>query len=379
MDIKTSQHIRELADKWLAGTITLAEQQEFDSWYQQFNFSQLDYEGTEVQSPELIKARIHARLLRTLAKETPKSSRKIKLMTLTYGAATVLIVVLATIYLYPRLLFNHKKTTPNEIGPGSNKATLTLADGTKIKLQSDKAGIQINGKKIIYNDGTSIRAIHSSSNTLNSLTTPRGGQYKIILSDGTKVWLNSASKLVYPEHFEGNIRQVSIIGEAYFEVTRQAGKTFQVVSKGQLIAVMGTEFNISSYENDEEIKTTLVSGSIEVSIPNSICKERLLPEQETILTGNTLKKHKADIASAIAWHQGLFQFNEEPLGSIMKKLSRWYDVEVHFEDDTLRNKSFYGVVNRYKQISAVLEILEDVGDVKFEVTGRRVNVLNKSK
>ncbi|SEM31079.1 FecR family protein [bacterium A37T11] len=270
-----------------------------------------------------------------------------------------------------------------EIQPGYNQATLTLGNGTKINLDSAKAGILINDEDIHYDDGTKIQVPihHSPLITYNSLSTPKGGQYQIILSDGTKVWLNAASILKYPSRFSGNKREVEITGEAFFDVAQIKGKAFIVKSKGQAVYVLGTSFNISSYEGEESVRTTLVSGAIqvangEISLPTYSYKV-LKPGQQAINTNGEINVKKVDVETATAWLHGKFIFENETLGGIMRQIARWYNVEVSFMDPSLVAETFEGIITRYSNISEVLNMLETAGDVKFSISGHKVIVGRK--
>ncbi|SEN88319.1 FecR family protein [bacterium A37T11] len=298
-------------------------------------------------------------------------------------AAAILIVSIVTgLFFYQGQQVNRLPTTVslNDIAPGSNQAILTLADGTKINLDSSKAGIQIKDGILNYNDGTKIEApIHQSSfTTYNTLTTPKGGQYHVVLGDGTKIWLNSASKLTYPNQFNGDSRVVYLEGEAYFEIKQDKMKPFRVQSKNQEILVLGTSFNLSAYGDEATIKTTLVQGAIQVTNidkptqPGMTTQTLLLsPGEQSLLSGDILQKKKTDVEVVTAWKNGFFQFDGTVPMDAFNQLSRWYDLVLEFKGrvPTVR---FYGMISRDKSLNAVLEILKESGlNFKIEKTNNK--------
>ncbi|MFC7524123.1 FecR family protein [Parapedobacter sp. GCM10030251] len=247
-------------------------------------------------------------------------------------------------------------TTADDILPGGNKALLTLANGQTIELSSDKNGVVIGDDEIAYADGSLILDSNSGDQLL-SLTTPKGGEYQIILPDGTKVWMNAASSLRYPARFDDDMRLVELTGEAYFEVTKDQRRPFKVVSRNQTIEVLGTHFNINSYADEPTIKTTLLEGAVRVIEQGSQMEVVLAPGQQASLDRtNHLRVSTVDVTNAIAWKNGLFRFDNTDIETIMRQLSRWYGVEVLFEGNKPDLK-LWGNVYRNLNASQVLEIL----------------------
>jgi ferric-dicitrate binding protein FerR (iron transport regulator) len=204
------------------------------------------------------------------------------------------------------------------------------------------------------------------------------GTYQLTLSDGSKVWLNAATSMRYPENFAGNERKVELLyGEAYFEVAHDAKMPFKVMGAGQTIEDIGTQFNINAYENESDIKTTLLEGGIKVYNNNG--SAILTPGQQAKVK-NGMPRSKiivisaANTEEAVAWKNGYFRFNNEKIGSIMRQLSRWYNIDVSYEGK-ITDEGFYGRISRYKNISDVLKMLEDTRSVHFKVEGRRVTVI----
>ncbi|SHM77875.1 FecR family protein [Mucilaginibacter sp. OK098] len=277
----------------------------------------------------------------------------------------------------------------NEIAPGKNDATLTLGNGKKISLTNTVNGVimQQSGIKVIKSkngqliykvlNAVEFTADNKKNINWNTITTPMGGQWQIILPDNSKVWLNSASSLKYPEHFEGNTRNVELKGEAYFEVFHNEKMPFHVKCDRQDVEVLGTHFNISAYSDDANIKTTLLEGSVKVSQPDKNITKLLKPGQEAVLSDIGINVTNVDADDAIAWKDGIFLFNDDHLDEIMKKISRWYNVDVEFKDEVLKKEMFSGTVSRFAQVSQVLRKLEALGGVSFRMEPHKIIVMRK--
>jgi transmembrane sensor len=266
------------------------------------------------------------------------------------------------------------------IMPGGNKATLTLSNNQVIVLNNAanrvlaKAGVYNAQGKLVYNNGQSGSSSTTDENAINTLSTPRGGQYQLVLADGTKVWLNSASSISYPVEFKGNERRVKLIGEAYFEVAKNKDKPFYVDMNDAHVRVFGTHFNIAAYNNDDNITTTLLEGSVQVTKNGSM--SMLKPGQQAVVfnANNNIQVSPADIEQAMAWKNGYFIFNDENITAIMKRVSRWYDVDIDYQDD-IKDQQFGGIYDRSKSLSDLLHYLEKLGKVHFEIQERRVVVM----
>lgn len=267
------------------------------------------------------------------------------------------------------------------ISPGGNRAMLTLADGTQIPLDNAQNGTlaQQGNALIIKSDSGRLTYTHHTATSTavvhyNTLRTPAGGQYQLELPDGTRVWLNAASSLKYPTTFTGRDRTVHLTGEAYFEVARNASLPFRVnAGKNMNVDVLGTSFNIMAYEEEDLIKTTLLEGAVRVT-GNGIAK-RLNPGQ-----GSSLNKHNGslevldhvNIEAAVAWKNGSFQFEGNDIQSVMRQIARWYDVEVIYKANIPAH--FRGSIPRNAQVSQVLHMLEQTGEVHFEIHGKQIIV-----
>lgn len=290
-----------------------------------------------------------------------------------YAAAVILLVSAGTWFWY------HQRSSPpvviqqpKEILPGSNKATLTLADGSTVTLDS-------NGKQVIAQGNTAVRqqngqltyvagANNTHTETFNTLTTPRGGQFKVTLPDGSQVWLNAASSLRYPTVFTGKERTVTLQGEAYFEVAENARQPFVVIASDMTVKALGTAFNINAYKDEETINTTLLEGKVQVQ--SAILK----PGEQAVLTQDAQLSinDRADVNAVIAWKEGQFYFNRTPLPVILRQFARWYNVEVVYEGD-VKPRTFYGVISRQAPLSTVLRMLQ-ANDIQFRIDGNKLIV-----
>lgn len=295
------------------------------------------------------------------------------------AAAIVLIFISIGFYVFTKKdasqplvqVIDKSKVNPSDFAPGTNKAMLTLADGSKIALDNtvdekilDKGGIKITKNEdglISYQINPGVKEIKS-----NTLSTPKGGQYQVILSDGTKVWLNAASSLTYPTVFTGGERKVLLKGEAYFEVAKNLQQTFKVVTDRQELVVLGTHFNINSYEDEPDIKTTLLEGSIKVSALQTNHTILLKPgEQSSLKKSGKLQVNQINAENAIAWKSGLFQFQGSSIQEALRQMARWYDVTIEFEGPA-PDIQLWGEVHRNANAIEALEVLSYF-DLKYNI------------
>ena len=310
----------------------------------------------------------------------------------TAAAALVILLAGSLIYLYlPRhsaqqLADRSPKNRKEDRAPGGNKAILTLADGSNIVLDSAHNGaltqqgnskvIKLNNGQLAYQSGAggkmSAGGQMLANVQYNTIATPRGGQYQVVLPDGTKVWLNAASSLKFPTAFAGDRRRVELTGEAYFEVAKNAALPFIVHSSGSDVEVLGTSFNVNAYDDEETIRTTLLEGSVNVS--GGVGHTLLKPGQQAQLDrkGDLRLVADANTEEAIAWKNGYFQFDDAGIRVVMRQLSRWYDVEVSYEGP-VPDRQFGGQMPRGVNLSEVLHILEE-SNVHFRIEGKKLIV-----
>lgn len=297
------------------------------------------------------------------------------------AAAVIFLTLCLGLYYFKSDRFA-KEDTAALIVPGGNKALLTLADGKVINLQNARNGelAEVSGVKIVKaGEGELIYRISGSADQVktsqNTISTPRGGQYTLTLPDGTKVWLNAASSLKFPTAFSKvNERKVSLSGEAYFEVAKLK-IPFIVTTDQQKVEVLGTHFDINAYPDEPHTRTTLLEGSIRVSSLKTGHEVTLSPGEASILRPAGLSVQKADMERNTDWKNGVFIFKNESLEEIMRKLARWYDVEVVYEPGAPRRETFSGSVSKYDLISKVLRKLELTGEVRFKIQGKKITVL----
>jgi len=307
---------------------------------------------------------------------------------LRYAAAIVITTLAGMWFFFGDQLVNRKSTIVNvqDIAPGGNRATLTLADGRTINLSEAQTGIIVDDKDITYNDGGALAGISSDQRVSGKresaqlvLTTQRGGTYQITLSDGTKVWLNSASTLKYPSQFDGDERVVELMGEAYFDVakgeeqkdrkTKKQQWPFRVVSAGQTVNVLGTEFNIAAYPDEREVRTTLVEGRVEVAANAEYwAPVTLIPGQQSTTSGRQIVVNTVEVEEYITWKDGFFYFNGDSPQEAFAQLSRWYDIAVVYRGK-MPTVQFYGKIERNNSLGSLLKILEKAG-LEFEVISK---------
>lgn len=256
-----------------------------------------------------------------------------------------------------------------------------MDDGTAYNLSSGQNLDVEEGGTQISSQGTSLQYKESKESAAevkyNTLVIPQGGQFSLSLADGTEVWLNAGTTLRYPTSFIGKERKVELTGEAYFEVTKNAEMPFRVLSGEQVVEVLGTSFNIASYQEDSSIYTTLVEGKVSVFLEKTPqVRKTLLPEQQSIFVKGTdkINKRVVDVEQYIGWKDGWFYFKDESLESIMQTLSRWYDVEVRFKNEEAKKLQFTGKIKRYEDLKDVLNLLEKTNEVTFKIDRRYITV-----
>lgn len=283
------------------------------------------------------------------------------------------------------LLFNvstgtKEVTKAENILPGTNGAILTLADGKQLVLDSVGNGILVNenGTTVAMHAGelSYKQTTQEKSNAIvyNTLSTPAGRQFTLVLPDGTKVWLNAATSLRYPVRFAGNERTVSVTGEAYFEVTKNKDKPFRVFVNDMEVKVLGTHFNVNAYADEPARTTTLLEGKVEVIQNNS--SHLLNPGQEAVLNTTTQQisvKNAADPTASVAWKEGVFEFRQSDIETIMRQVGRWYNVDVQYKYKT--TGTFSATIQRNEQLPDLLRLLESTTHVHFAIKGRTVTVL----
>lgn len=303
------------------------------------------------------------------------------------AAAAILLLAATGAYLWLNqqasspVAVAEKKEQPagNDVAPGQYKAKLTLADGSTVVLDSAGTGAlaQQGNMQVLNKEGGLVyegsKGTSNEKMLYNTLTTAKGEMYSLLLSDGTRLWLNSGSSIRYPVVFSGTERTVEITGEVYFEVAKNEKQPFAVTARGQTVKVLGTHFNINAYSDEATIRTTLLEGSVAVTPPGSTKPVLLKPGQQAAVTQAAVDViANADTEAAVAWKNGYFQFSEADLKTVMRQLERWYDVEIVYEGK-VPQPVFSGKLSRNAQASQVLKVLEQ-NRVHFRIEGKKIIV-----
>lgn len=388
--LRKKKELIELIRKYRLGKASLEEIKFLEKYYQYFNKEEKISESLTEYEIKETRDKIIANIQGSIqqAPVIPLYKR----LGFRLAAASVLLIVSFSIY-YLSFNKNHQSPDTNTVvtnhdvaPPAINRATITLANGQKVYLDSAENGIlatqgNINVKKledgqIVYNVESSLV---NSELVYNTLTNPKGSKViDITLNDGTKVWLNAGSSLTYPVAFVGNERKVTMSGEAYFEVAtlqlRSGQKMpFKVkINESAEVEVLGTHFNINAYSDEASINTTLLEGSVRVTANKK--NQLLKPGQQVQVNVNAIKLiTDADVAQAVAWKEGLFSFRNADLATVVRQIARWYDVDVEYHGE-IKPKKFGGEIQRDLNLSEVLEGLKETG-IHFRVEGKKLIVL----
>lgn len=367
-----------LLKKYQEGTLSAQDKDKLDAWYlHKASTSNLQLNEYELEdSYEYLKAKL----------PFEQETKVIRIWPRVAAAASIALLLGTGIFYFtkPKLdTIQVVEKTP-DIAPGGNRGILTLSNGKQIVLAeiSAKDTIAKEGEEVTIKMGANgvityvinpnTAASKDDANSFNTLSTPTGGQYNIVLADGTKVYLNAVSSIKYPTQFNGDQRVVELDGEAYFEVAKNKNKPFIVKSGDQDIEVLGTHFNVHAYTNESVIKTTLLEGSVAVSYKNQ--KEVLKPGQQSNVSEkfNKIGIKQVDTEAAIAWKNGRFKFDNADLKTVMRQLERWYGIKAEYRGD-VSDIRFNGGTFMNKNLSEVLKVLE-LSNIKFKVEGKTIIV-----
>jgi transmembrane sensor len=369
--------LEELLSRYKAGLATDEEKALLETWYTKHQEAgPLEYSLTEIQEDagQVWMGLQHNSVTR------PKHTK----IWVSAAAAILLFISVGGYYLLNRPVIPPAiaKNKTHEITPGGNKAVLTLANGRQIVLADARNGNLANEQNAVINKTSDGQIAYAANTTqansqilFNTIATPKGGQYKLVLADGTSVFLNAASSLHYPAVFTGHERMVELTGEAYFEVAHNSKMPFKVRSKGQIIEVLGTHFNINAYADEDATVTTLLQGSVKVGADAHSDNFKILkPGQQSIhqeLTNSFLVK-PADTELAMAWKNGYFEFDRADIKTIMRQISRWYDVAVEYKG-TIKKDEYVGRIERNAQLKDVLQMLQ-FSHIHFKVENNKIIV-----
>lgn len=384
----------QLAEKWMNGTITPEEESVFAQWYNEQQNKEIVIPGSFVSGEEAHSQRIWERIQHFKAASEPMTAtglagmrerRSMRVWTPRVAASVLLVLVSAASiwWFYSRSLVKQPiagtlVVDTLAIHPVENRARLTLGNGAVVDLDAVKEG-PITGDEKTRIDKQKAQLVYRTPDVktalpivYNTLTTPRGGMYSVVLSDGTRVWLNASSSLRYPTAFTGSVREVSLTGEAYFEVAQKPSQPFTVVVNGMDVNVLGTHFNVMAYDDESAVATTLLEGSVKVDFKGRSIA--LAPGQQSLLIKDKeeLQVRNVDVDAAVAWKNGIFQFRSEDIKSVMRKVARWYDVDVRYEGEIPEH--FSGAVRRDADVSSLLRTMELTHQVQFRIEGRTITV-----
>lgn len=355
------EELQGLVDRLLSGQGSDQEILRFNKWFSSFQHEKdpLMSESLKIRAKQKIEDRL---------KQEPRKSYNFPKWSV--AAAIIFIVGFAIVfYLGIRrdIIIRDTAQQVLDVSPKSNSPILIVEGQDSVLLDNEKKMVINDGNGIRYADETLMNSSQIIQNTFAVLKIPRGGEYQIVLADGTKVWLNSDTKLRYPLHFGTDKREVEIEGEAYFEVVKSK-VPFIVKSRGQEIKVLGTQFNVQAYANMPVVQTTLKEGKVEVKhLVNDLAEERLIlkPGEAAFSATDRLTKRKVDVEAALAWRSGLFSFDNKSFEEIMNELSRWYDIHIVYEDG-VPNASFFGTAYRSSKLSFILKLLASA-DIQYKI------------
>lgn len=312
-------------------------------------------------------------------RSTKDKRRHVSIPRFIWYAAVVIPLIFGVYFIYQsNTTIEEKIEIPSGIQPGTGKAILELTDGSIVNLEKEDKQIREYDGTIVQN--TQSQLIYKSitnkqnaeKNRYHTIRIPRGGEFQLTLSDGTKVWLNAETILKYPVSFSNTMREVFVEGEAFFEVAKDVDRPFVVQTRDMKVNVYGTSFNIKAYPDEKNLTTTLVSGKI--SLTQSIDDEEylLLPNEQAIVTNLGIIIEKVNVDQFIAWKNGRILFEENTMEEIFNELSRWYNIEIAYANDDIRKLKFSIDMIRYSEFDKILEIIELTKKVKFEVNGNKV-------
>ena len=316
-----------------------------------------------------------------------KKERKPFISRVWWYAAAAVIVLAVGLSFYMSNFYSAVEEKRALIQPGTQQAQLTLPDGSIIDVDKKEVNVVVDGVQVKYKKGVlsyqpTVTTQHEEKNIeeqpgkSNELVIPRGGENTVILADGTTVHLNAGSKLTYPVRFAGKRRIVRLEGEAYFDVAEDENHPFVVQTHLGEITVLGTAFNVNAYADAPICYTTLVRGKVKFSTPNAETIT-LSPGEQAVVFANSSTKRKVDLEEYVGWVDGMYIFNNRPLGDIMKTFERWYDIQVYYETPNLRDITYSGNLKRYGTINSFLDALELTGDLTYKISGRNILIYDK--
>lgn len=383
------QRVHELFARYLEGRLSDVEKNEFWGYVADplFGsvFKQLLSQGFENEKESgVLDEQAQRRILTHIyTRDTPVIQTK-RFNWISYAAAVAFMVLVGSwFFLHDQIGKRHDQLvqlSDEDIKPGGNHAILKLADGRTLLLNEDQSGIVLSGEQITYEDGNPLINLHAEGQPGESapwleLTTPRGGTYQLTLPDGTNVWLNAGSVLRYPIRFDRERRVVELSGEAYFDVAQLEVKNrkvpFMVKTNVQAVEVLGTQFNLSAYTDDMDVKTTLVEGSVRITSATDQYTPLLLkPSQQSVSDGEKVVINTVDVRPFVAWKEGYFHFKNTPFTEVIIQVARWYDIDFAYKGEAPA-ETFSGKISRNISLQALLKFFEG-SEIQFTLVGGKL-------
>jgi transmembrane sensor len=383
----TKDDFLKLYEKNLSGDCTPEEKKMLEEYDDGFSLEEVPWDQALLGPKEEIAEAMYVPIQAGMKVQGQARIRRMFRTRVRVAAAAVLLpLILGGVYLWSvrgsgtnnTLAGSLKDRFKNDVRPGGDKAILTLANGSSIVLDSSGKGLlarQGNASVVKTSNGQLSYVVDHAVEapvSYNTISTPRGGQYEVVLPDGSKVWLNAASSLRFPTVFTGRERRVELTGEGYFEIAKDASRPFKVGVMSTEVEVLGTEFNIMAYGDEPSANTTLVSGSVKLKKADQAWTLRPGQQARLKTDGSVDLDEAADVDGATAWKNGRFEFNGNIKG-IMRQIARWYDVEVKYEGN-VSDKAFGGAIFRTANVSEILKRFEMTGSIHFRIDGKTITV-----
>lgn len=393
-DVYSEYHIALLIAKYIAENLSEDESKQLEDWKLASEGNSLLFDRLtnpkNFQELQLMSAQYDVNQAWAEMEKKINETKKFRIRKWMYYAAAAVILPLLFFYFYKNyfdtsVVREGDPLMAEMIKAGRGKATLVLDNGSEINLDDEETFL-LEEKGSIIKKESSVLNYESKGNTeeltYNQINVPKGREFAVVLSDGSKVYLNAMSSLRYPVDFLSDSRTVELTGEAYFEV-KKSDKIFAVMTQDTKIEVLGTSFNVSSYPDDEVVKTTLVEGAVKIDLLGTEETEEIFlsPSQQITFDRNTKKIQLStvDVHSYIAWKDGLFYFKDWKLQEIMRYLSRWYDFDVIYENENIKNFRFGGKFGRYEDIDSVLKLLVKTEKISVEIVGNTIILKEKKE
>ena len=369
----------DLLNRYRNGQVSEEEKALVESWYAAYTQNAAT---PEIDDQELENNR--EEILRRILSEVSDKRNINYGRLISIAALAILILYAGVFFIKQRKPHQYQpalvaKKNNSKLLPGGNRAMLILSNGSAINLNDTKNGALANEKGVVIHKNADGRITYDQAgryttheaNVFNTVVTPKGGQYQLVLGDGTKVWLNAASTLKYPVTFSGRERKIELSGEAYFEVAHDQHRPFRVISNGQTVEVLGTHFNVNAYPDEKMTRTTLLEGSVKVSAGEM--SSQIKPGQQVQFKNGHLAVSQADMEEAIAWKKGFFYFKDDDIQTVMRQLSRWYDVSVRYEGE-IPAREFSGQMSKNITALQLMHILS-IEQINYRIENRTIVIM----